>query len=174
MKNLKIEKIQQKLKDNKIDSLIINRTDEFLNEYIPPDAERLFWVTNFSGSAGRAIISQNKSNLFVDGRYTFQAKEQIDESVITLLHWKSFPEELKKHFEKEKTVALDPMFHSIEEVNKIISLANKNETKLHFTIPNLIDELWIDKPERKYSSIFDHRINYAGIHRSNKVDQFVV
>ena len=74
MKNLKVAKIQQKLKDKKIDSLIINRTDEFLNEYISPDSERLFWATDFSGSAGRAIITQNSSNLFVDGRYTFQAK----------------------------------------------------------------------------------------------------
>ena len=78
MKNFKISKIQQILKDKNIDSLIINRTDEFLNEYIPQDAERLFWATDFSGSAGRAIISQNNANLFVDGRYTFQAKEQID------------------------------------------------------------------------------------------------
>ena len=38
MKNLKIAKIQQQLKDKAIDALIINRTDEFLNEYIPPDA----------------------------------------------------------------------------------------------------------------------------------------
>ena len=63
MKNLKVVKIQEKLKDKNIDSLIINRTDEFLNEYIPPDAERLFWATDFSGSAGRTIISQNNSYL---------------------------------------------------------------------------------------------------------------
>ena len=99
MKNLKIAKIQQKLKDKKIDSLIINRTDEFLNEYIPPDAERLYWATNFSGSAGRAIICQNSSNLFVDGRYTFQAKAQIDENAISLLHWNDFSTEISKHFE---------------------------------------------------------------------------
>ena len=68
MKNLKIIKIQQKLIDNEMDSLIINRTDEFLNEYIPPDAERLYWATNFSGSAGRAIISQNTSTLFKESR----------------------------------------------------------------------------------------------------------
>jgi hypothetical protein len=51
MKNLKIAKIQQKLKDKQINSLIINRTDEFLNEYIPSDSERLFWANNFSVSA---------------------------------------------------------------------------------------------------------------------------
>ncbi len=173
MKNLKIAKIQKKLKNNKIDSLIINRTDEFLNEYIPPDAERLFWVTDFSGSAGRAIINQNNSNLFVDGRYTFQAKEQIDDSVISLLHLKDYSKELNKQFNKNKCVALDPKLHSIEEVNKIIQLANNNETKLHFTNPNLIDELWEDKPERNYSIIFDHPINFAGIDASNKVDQLI-
>ena len=173
MKNVKIAKIQQQLKDKKIDTLIINRTDEFLNEYIPPDAERLFWATDFSGSAGRAIISQNTSNLFVDGRYTFQAKEQIDENVISLLHLNDFSKELSKNFEKNKCVALDPMLHSIEEVNKIIELTNENETKLYFTTPNLIDELWIDKPERKYSVIFNHPIIYAGIDASNKVDQFI-
>ena len=63
MKNFKIAKIQQQLKDKAIDALIINRTDEFLNEYIPPDAERLSWATDFSGSAGKAIINQNTSCL---------------------------------------------------------------------------------------------------------------
>ena len=173
MRNFKIAQIQQQLKDKEIDALIINRTDEFLNEYIPPDAERLSWVTDFSGSAGRAIINQNTSSLFVDGRYTFQAKEQIDKDMISLLHWNHFDEELRKNFEKNKCVALDPMLHSIEEVNKIIELADKNKTKLYFTKSNLIDEVWIDKPERKYSIIFNHPINYAGTDASNKVDQFV-
>ena len=173
MRNFKIAKIQQQLKDKAIDALIINRTDEFLNEYIPPDAERLSWATDFSGSAGRAIINQNTSSLFVDGRYTFQAKEQIDKDMISLLHWNDFSEELNKNFEKNKCVALDPMLHSIEEVNKIIELADKNETKLYFTKSNFIDEVWIDKPEREYSVIFNHPINYAGIDALNKVDQFV-
>ncbi|MDC0141114.1 aminopeptidase P family N-terminal domain-containing protein, partial [Pelagibacteraceae bacterium] len=173
MKNLKIIKIQQKLIDNEIDSLIINRTDEFLNEYIPPDAERLYWATNFSGSAGRAIISQNTSTLFVDGRYTFQANEQIDKNVISLSHWNDYSEELNKIFNKNKCIGLDPMLHSIEEVIKIIELAKKNETTLNFTYPNLIDELWQDKPKRQYSIIFDHPVNYAGIDALDKVDLFV-
>ena len=173
MKNLKIPKIQQKLIETEIDSLIINRTDEFLNEYIPPDAERLYWVTNFSGSAGRAIISQNTSTLFVDGRYTFQANEQIDKNVISLSHWNDYSQELNKIFNKNKCIGLDPMLHSIEEVIKIIELAKKNETKLHFTFPNLIDELWQDKPQRQYSIIFDHPVNYAGIDALDKVGQFV-
>ena len=44
---------------------------------------------------------------------------------------------------------------------------------MHFTSPNLIDELWQDKPKRQYSVIFDHPENYAGINALDKVDQFV-
>ena len=173
MKNLKIQKIQQKLKDKEIDSYIINRTDEFLNEYIPPDAERLYWATNFSGSAGRAIISQKTSMLFVDGRYTFQANEQIDKNIISLKHWNDYSKELNKVFQRKKCIGLDPTLHSIEEVIKIIELAKKNETRMHFTSPNLIDELWQDKPQRQYSTIFDHPVNYAGYDALDKVNQFV-
>ena len=173
MKNLKIQKIQQKLKDKEIDSYIINRTDEFLNEYIPPDAERLYWATNFSGSAGRAIINQKTSMLFVDGRYTFQANEQIDKSIISLMHWNDYSKELNKVFQRNKCIGLDPTLHSIEEVIKIIELAKKNETRMHFTSPNLIDELWQDKPQRQYSTIFDHPLNYSGIDALDKVNQFV-
>ena len=173
MKNLKIQKIQQKLKDKEIDSYIINRTDEFLNEYIPPDAERLYWATNFSGSAGRAIINQKTSMLFVDGRYTFQANEQIDKSIISLMHWNDYSKELNKVFQRNKCIGLDPTLHSIEELIKIIELAIKNETRMHFTSPNLIDELWQDKPQRQYSTIFDHPLNYSGIDALDKVNQFV-
>ena len=73
----KIKKFQKFLKKEKIKFFILNRTDEFLSEYIANYAERLNWLTNFSGSAGRAVISQNNVKLFVDGRYTFQAKEEI-------------------------------------------------------------------------------------------------
>ena len=104
MKNLKIPKIQKKLQDKNIDCLIINRTDEFLNEYIAQDSERLFWATDFSGSAGRAIINHEKSFLFVDGRYTFQAKEQVDENVVSLLHHNDFSKELNKNFIKLVTL----------------------------------------------------------------------
>ena len=56
-----VEKIQQWMKENSIDFFLINRTDEFLSEYIAPYAERLNWISNFSGSAGRCIIEQEQA-----------------------------------------------------------------------------------------------------------------
>ena len=111
--------LQSKLKNNNIDMLIINRSDEFLNEYISPYAERLKFVTNFSGSAGKAIILQNEAYLYVDGRYTFQGQEQINENEIKLKHLNLFWEELKNFIVQRKgKIAIDPKLHSIKEIHK--------------------------------------------------------
>lgn len=173
MNDIKIKKIQNKLKEKNINILIINRTDEFLNEYISPDSERLLWATDFSGSAGKAIVSQNSASLFVDGRYTFQAKEQVDSSQISLEHLNSFSKNLRSYFLKNECLALDPRLHSVDEILKYIDLASENETKLHFTEDNLIDELWENKPMRNYGFVFDHPINFAGIESSEKLENLI-
>ena len=71
-----LSKLQLWMQENNIDIFIVNRTDEFLGEYIAPYAERLKWVSNFSGSSGKAIILKNSAIIFVDGRYTLQAYKE--------------------------------------------------------------------------------------------------
>ena len=173
MSNLKIKKIQNLLKEKNINTLIINRTDEFLNEYISSDSERLRWATDFSGSAGRAIICQNSASLYVDGRYTFQAKEQVDTSQISLEHLNDFSKNLSEYFIKNECVALDPKLHSIEETLKYLDLMSKSETRLYFMEDNLIDELWDNKPNRNYGFVFDHPKNFAGTESSKKLENVI-
>ena len=73
-KRLKI--LKQKFKLIGIDGYIIPKNDEFFSEYSKQD--RLKIISNFSGSAGYAVILKKKNYLFVDGRYTIQA--QIESS----------------------------------------------------------------------------------------------
>ena len=82
----RVNGIRQWLKENGLDAIIIPHEDEYLSEYIPPENERLAWATGFTGSAGLAIITQDKAAIFVDGRYTVQVKEQVDSSLYTILH----------------------------------------------------------------------------------------
>ena len=91
-----LKQLQLELKKKDIDIFIINRSDEFLSEYISPNAERLQFATNFSGSAGKAIILQNEAFLYVDGRYTFQANEQLNIREIKPKHLKK----VTKYFSK--------------------------------------------------------------------------
>jgi len=67
-----------------LDGFIVPRADRHQNEYAPPCDERLAWLTGFSGSAGTAILLADRAVLFVDGRYTLQAGEQVDGELFSI------------------------------------------------------------------------------------------
>ncbi len=158
----KIIKIQKFLKKNKYNIFLINRTDEFLGEYIANYAERLNWLTGFSGSAGRAIITQNSAELFVDGRYTFQAKKQINLKLIKINHLNHYWDYLKKLKNQNIKIIIDIRLHSVQEVIKIQKLFLKSKIKVHFLKKNPIDDLWNNQPTYPNSKIFEHPLKYAG------------
>ena len=68
----RIETLRKKFDEFDIDGYVIPKNDEFFSEYAQKD--RLKIISNFTGSAGFAIILKKKNYLFVDGRYTIQAK----------------------------------------------------------------------------------------------------
>ena len=168
----RIAQLQNYLRNINVKHIIINRTDEFLGEYIAPYAERLNWLTNFSGSAGRAIISQESAKLFVDGRYTVQAKEQINKNEISIDHLENFWVVLKALYKTNGLLAVDTRLHSIKEIKKIQDILKKTKSQICFLDTNPIDELWKDQPLYPQSSIFNHPLNYAGIDRKDKIKNF--
>lgn len=104
-----IKKMRRFLKDNKIDYLLVNSTNEFLMEYTNLSENSRYLLTNFSGSAGDAIISQKKIFLFVDGRYHEQADSEVDKNLITIVKMKmgeSFLDLLEKKIKSGNTFAI--------------------------------------------------------------------
>lgn len=81
-----VKKIRKFLKDNKIDYLLVNSTNEFLEEYSDLSENSRYLLTKFSGSTGDALISQKDIFLFVDGRYHKQADVEVDKNIITVVN----------------------------------------------------------------------------------------
>ena len=81
----RVAKLREEMARLDIDALLVPHTDEYTNEYLPPCAERLAFVTGFTGSAGLAIIARRSAALFVDGRYILQAPQQVDTKVFEVL-----------------------------------------------------------------------------------------
>ena len=69
-----INKIRNLIVSNNLDGYIIPKNDEFFTEY--SKTSKLEMVSKFTGSAGFILILKNTNHLFVDGRYTTQAKQQ--------------------------------------------------------------------------------------------------
>ena len=73
---IKLKKLKKLIKIIKLMVTLVPKNDEFFGEYIPEFKDNLKFISNFSGSYGFALILKNKNYLFVDGRYTLQAKIQ--------------------------------------------------------------------------------------------------
>ena len=80
----RVAKLRQAMKKAGVDAFIIPHADEHQGEYLPERAERLAWLTGFTGSAGSAIVMTNKAAIFTDGRYTLQVGAQVDTNIFDL------------------------------------------------------------------------------------------
>ena len=164
-----LQKIQAWMKNHSVDEFIINRTYEFLNEYIAPYAERLQWISNFSGSDGKAIIFQEMAYLFVDGRYTIQVHEQVDSEFFLVQHLRDYWNFLKDLNHEGKIIAIDPTLHSVEEVEKIQKIVDTKKSSLQYLDSNPIDKYWKNQPSYPKSKAFLHDVKYAGAQFKERV-----
>ena len=78
--------LREELAARRLDGFIVPRADEHQGEYVPTCAQRLAWLTGFTGSAGMAIVLRDRAALFVDGRYTLQAAAQVDPALFEIRH----------------------------------------------------------------------------------------
>ena len=83
--NKKIKELRKKFKKYNIDGYVIPKNDDYFTEY--SKINRLKIISNFSGSAGLAIVLKDKNYLFTDGRYTIQSEMRV-ENILKLLAMK--------------------------------------------------------------------------------------
>jgi len=126
-----------------IDGYIVPKNDEYFNEYVPPSKDRLKFISNFSGSAGFAVILKNKNYLFVDGRYTIQAQHQSGKKFRVITIPNRFPRDIIKS-NKKIILGFDPKLHTEKQLKFLFKIKNVN---LRSVSQNLIDMDWPDKPK---------------------------
>ena len=83
----KIAEIRKLLIKNKIDYYLIPHSDEYQNEFLPNYSKRLEWISNFTGSAGDVIVGIKEAYLFVDGRYTIQAQNEVNKGQYKIFNY---------------------------------------------------------------------------------------
>ena len=94
------------------------RADEFQGEYVPPSADRLAWLTGFTGSAGISVVLQKKAAVFSDGRYTLQLTQETDPDIFETHHSIEAPanEWVATNLAKGDVLAYDPWLLTPGEV----------------------------------------------------------
>src|SRR5262249_4476334 len=146
--------------------------DRFQNEYLPPSEERLAWLTGFTGSAGGAGILAERAVLFVDGRYTLQARAQIDPTLFTIEHLvdKAPSAWIESNLKAGQKLGFDPWLHTAEGVERLAKACSAVGAILVATEPNPIDAACRNRPEPPRGPIVPH-LHFAGEPAAQKLDR---
>ncbi len=126
-----IKKLRNKFKKHNIDGYVIPKNDDYFTEY--SKINRLKIISNFSGSAGIAVILKNKNYLFTDGRYTIQS--QLESGKNFKIH--GFEKLLNCNLFKNLTLGIDPKLFTNNQIKNFFLKNNKIKP----INKNLIDEI---------------------------------
>ena len=156
--------LRGELKSRGVDGFLIPRADEHQGEYVPKRAERLSWLTGFTGSAGMAAVLTGKAAVFVDGRYTLQVRNQTDTKLFeTLDLMNEGPQSwLEANLKKGAKLGYDPWLHTQSAVERLKQTADRAGATLVPLIPNPQDSVWADQPEPPQARALPHGIELAG------------
>jgi Xaa-Pro aminopeptidase len=143
---------------------IVPRSDRHQNEYVPASEQRLAWLTGFTGSAGVAIVLMQRALLFVDGRYTLQAREQVDTSLFAIEHLVDTPPDrwIEENLAIGDRLGYDPWLHTVEGAERLGKACAAAGVTLVAVEPDLIDAIWAARPAPPLGAVTVHDARFAG------------
>jgi Xaa-Pro aminopeptidase len=144
----RLQALQSELERRNLAAYLVPKSDEYMLEYAPPSSERLAWLTGFTGSAGMALVARQSAALFVDGRYTDQARQQTPESLWEHRHLTQDPPAswLERVLAEGDRVGYDARIHTPASLHAIRSAVEHAGATLTPVEGNLVDGLWSDRP----------------------------
>jgi Xaa-Pro aminopeptidase len=156
--------LRAELKHRGLGGFIVPRADRYQNEYVPPCAERLAWLTGFTGSAGVAIVLADRAVIFVDGRYMVQVREEVDETAFSVEHLVEHPPSawIEENLAAGAKLGYSPWLHTVEGAERLAKAAAAAGGSLVAVADNPLDAQWKGRPQPPLGPVVLHDLRYAG------------
>lgn len=160
----RVASLRAELRRQGLDGLIVPRADEHQGEYVSLRAERLAWLTGFTGSAGLAIVLAESAAVFVDGRYTLQVRGEVDAGAFEYRHLLDEPpaEWIAAHLVRGGRLGYDPWHLSPAQVERYEAATAKAGGQLVAVAVNPVDAVWTDQPPPPLGPVAPHAEPLAG------------
>src|SRR5437763_1292537 len=160
----RLSALRAELAKRGLDGFLVPRADEHQGEYVPKRAERLAWLTAFTGSAGAAVVLKEKAAVFVDGRYTLQVCQQTD---TTLFEPRDLVTEgpatwIAVNAPKGARIGYDPWLHTANGLDALRHAAMQAGAELVPCGKNPVDAIWEDQPGPPLVKAVPHALELAG------------
>ena len=167
MRNKIIIKLKKLIKLNNLDGYIIPKNDAYFSEFSSPD--RLKIISNFDGSAGFAIILKKKNYLFVDGRYSIQAKIQSGKYFEIIEIPKFSPIDILKKYKNKLILGFDPQLFTDSSLKRNFN----NVCKLSPITENLIDLIYKDQKNKFIKPFYNIDKKILGESVNSKINKLL-
>jgi Xaa-Pro aminopeptidase len=163
--------LREELVRRNLTGFLIPRADSHQNEYVPPSEERLAWLSGFTGSAGLAAVLGDRAVLFVDGRYTLQAAQQIDTGAWTVASLVEPPPEtwLAEQLKAGNRLGFDPWLHTSAAVERLQGACARAGAELVPVDGNPVDAVWQERPTPPLGQVSVHDLKFAGEAEADKL-----
>ena len=162
--------LRAELRRRSLDGFVVPRSDEHQGEYVPPSAQRLAWLTGFTGSAGTAVALLDRAAIFVDGRYTIQVRAEVDCESFLPLHLVDQPPSrwLGEVLNRGERLGFDPWLHTSDQVETLRTACERCGAELVACPDNPLDAVWTDRPPPPLAPVFAHPESLAGRSSADK------
>ncbi|KUJ82655.1 aminopeptidase P family protein [Microbulbifer flavimaris] len=164
MSRERLDALREELKRQGVQGFLVPRGDEYQNEYVPPSEERLAWLTGFTGSAGLAAMAGDHAALFVDGRYTIQAQQQIGDQPLEQqnLNPAAIAGWLCDNLKAGESLGFDPRLHTEPGLAALKKRLAERDICLQPLDSNPIDNIWSDRPAQPSGHARPHPETFTG------------
>lgn len=157
----RLDSFRKKMVQQGLNGFILPRTDEYQGEFLAACAERVEWLTGFTGSAGTVVVLMDRAVILTDGRYTVQVQREVDETLfetqdstrVSLAQW------IVDNAGPGDKIGFDPWLHTPANIDAVYKkMAGKMALR---PVPvNPIDEIWSARPGKPMNpaEIFPHEV----------------
>lgn len=169
-----VNSLKSTIKKASVNAVILYGTDPHLSEYVPDHWQFIKWLSGFTGSYAKMVVTQDKTLLWTDSRYFIQAEDQLKNSGIILMRDRqidsvSIENWLINELRSGDVVALDGRTISASEYSQLKTNFAANGISL-VEADGLLYSIWSERPLVQYSEISSYPPSLAGKKRTEKLE----
>lgn len=170
----RVEALRGQMKKHGVEAYLIPSADPHQSEYVPECWQRRPWISGFTGSAGDVLVTRNMAGLWTDGRYFLQADEELRGSGIRLFRVgqpgvPTLNDYLMRNLGRGESLGVDPRTISMRRARDLTAALHKSKAMLRLVDQNLVDEVWIDRPDLPKAEIQSLSVKFAGEATASKL-----
>ncbi len=170
----KLKDLRAEMARRNIAGYLVPREDEWQGEYVPACAERLRFLTGFTGSAGLAVVMKDKAFVVSDGRYTIQMENQVDAALYSRVTLAAVDPDATMHslfrdnLPPGSRIGYDPRLHTQQNIAKLTNALKAHGVEFVPVEENLVDAIWDGKPDHPMDRVVAYEEKYTGRSSADK------